>query len=58
MKRLTFANKQSVEEKTAMAKKRGYDTGKPSTGSGKSGDWEVKPTAKKKKIGLTAIKKF
>lgn len=58
MKRLTFSNKQSVEEKTAMVKKRGYDTGKPSAGASKDGDWKVKPTVKKKKIGLTATKKF
>ena len=33
MGKITFGSKPSMKDKTAMASKRGYDTGKKSTGS-------------------------
>lgn len=54
---IKFGGKQTVGDKVAIAKKRGYDTGKPSAGSAGPTDWKVKPTAKKGKVGITFKKK-
>lgn len=57
MGKITFGSKPSMAEKTAMATKKGYDSGKPSTGSTGPTEWKVKPTASKGKVGIKFTKK-
>jgi hypothetical protein len=58
MKRLTFGQAQSLEEKAAMVKKKGYDSGKASTGSSGPTSWKAKPDVGKKKLGVVLKKKM
>lgn len=58
MKKLTFGKTPSVSDKVATATKRGYDTGKPSTGSAGPSKWKAKPMASKGKVGAEIKKKF
>ena len=57
-KGITFGGKQTRDEKMAMATKRGYDSGKPSTGSKPAPKAKVKPTIKKGAIGIKITGKF
>ena len=57
MAKLTFGKKPSMGEKTAMATKKGYDSGKPSTGSSGPAKWKANPTASKGAVGITFKKK-
>ena len=58
MKKLTFGQAQSLEEKAVMVKKKGYDSGEPSTGSSGKTKWKVKLTSSKGKVGVGLKKKF
>ena len=57
MKKLTFGQAQSMADKAAMATKKGYDSGKPSTGAAKP-ITTVKPKIGAKKIGATVQMKW
>jgi hypothetical protein len=57
MGNLTFGKNPTMAAKADIAKKHGYDTGKPSTGSKGPTEWKVKPTASKGKVGITFKKK-
>ena len=57
-KNLTFGAKQTRAQQAAMAEKRGYDTGKPSTGSKPAPKAKAKPTIEKGKVGVKNTKKM
>lgn len=58
MGKITFGQKKTMANKIDMATKRGYDTGKKSTGSASPSKWRVKPTASGGKIGIQFKKKM
>jgi len=58
MGKLTFGKKPSMGEKTAMAMKKSYDSGKPSTGSSGPTKWKAKPDISKKKFGVKIKRKI
>lgn len=57
MKKLTFGKTPSTGDKVATATKRGYDTGKPSTGSAGPSKWKAAPTVSKNAVGIKLSKK-
>ncbi len=58
MGKITFGTKKTPAEKADMATKKGYDSGKASTGSTGAPKWKAKPTASKGKVGVEIKKKF
>ena len=58
MGKLIFGKNPSMNEKTAMATNKGYDSGKPSIGSSGPAKVKVKPTASNGSVGVNISKKF
>jgi hypothetical protein len=56
-KNITFGGKPTRDDQAAMATKRGYDTGKPSTGSKPAPKATAKPVIEKGKVGIKITKK-
>ena len=54
---MKFVGKQTMQDKVAMATRRGYDTGKKSTGSKPLPKAKIKPKIGKDKIGFVIMKK-
>jgi hypothetical protein len=54
---MKFGGKQTMQDKVAMATKKGYDTGKKSTGSKPLPKAKIKPKIGKDKVGFTITKK-
>ena len=54
---MKFGGKQSMADKMKVATKKGYDSGKPSTGSSGPTKWKANPTASKGAVGITFKKK-
>lgn len=50
---MKIGNQQAMNDKMKMAEKRGYDTGKPSTGTKLPPKGKFKPKISKGKIGFT-----
>jgi hypothetical protein len=54
---MDFGKKQTMKDKMAMATKKGYDSGKPSTGAKPAPNARVSPIIKKGTIGINITKK-